>query len=73
VQQRLREEVMACPTPTPSMDDLNALSYLDAVVRETLRLHPAIPGTARIANKDEDIPVGNGYTDRNGVKRDSVR
>ena len=71
-QQRLRAEVLACPTSTPTMDELNALSYLDSVVRESLRLNPAIPGTTRIAVRDEEIPVGGGYVDRNGVKRSSI-
>lgn len=55
------------------MDELSALPYLDAVVRETLRVHPAVPGTVRIATNDEDIPVGEPYLDRFGVKRDVIR
>ena len=37
-QQKLRDELLAVPTETPDMDDLNALPYLDAVIHEGLRL-----------------------------------
>ncbi|KAF8131021.1 cytochrome P450 [Boletus edulis] len=35
-QMKLREELLSVDTETPSMDELMALPYLDAVVRETL-------------------------------------
>jgi hypothetical protein len=36
IQVKLREELTTVPTDNPSMDELNAPPYLDAVVRETL-------------------------------------
>jgi len=43
VQTRLREELLAFD-PDPTYDQLKAnLPYLDAVVHEILRLHPAVP------------------------------
>ena len=47
VQTKLREELYNISTDNPTMDDLNGLPYLDAVVRETLRLYPAVGGILR--------------------------
>ncbi|KAF9453702.1 cytochrome P450 [Macrolepiota fuliginosa MF-IS2] len=72
VQSKLREELYAISTDNPSMDELNALPYLDAVVRETLRVHPPVPTTMRAAAKDDVIPVGMPFVDRKGRVRDSI-
>lgn len=37
-QAKLREEVLAFPNDSPSLDELNTLTYLDYVIKETLRL-----------------------------------
>jgi len=73
MQAKLRAELRAVPTDAPSMEDLSALPYLDAVVRETLRLHAAVPSTIRIAMKDDMIPVAEPYTDRKGVTHSAIR
>ena len=73
VQSRLRAELLAVPTDTPSADELNALPFLDAVVRETLRLHAAVPSTIRIATHDDVIPLSKPIIDKNGVKRDEIK
>ncbi|KAF9071151.1 cytochrome P450 [Rhodocollybia butyracea] len=49
VQDKLRDELLSVPTEQPTMEDLNALPYLDAVVRETLRVHSPAPESARVA------------------------
>ena len=49
-----------------------ALPYLDAVLRETLRVHPPVPSTLRFAMKDDVFPVEKPYTDRYGVVRDTI-
>ena len=72
-QSRLRAEILSVPTDTPSADELNALPYLDAVVRETLRLHAAVPSTIRIAMHDDVIPLSKPIVDRNGVTREEIR
>lgn len=51
IQSKLRDELMAsCTSADPSWDDLSRsnLPYLDAVVHEALRFHPAISETTRI-------------------------
>ncbi|CCM05367.1 uncharacterized protein FIBRA_07582 [Fibroporia radiculosa] len=73
VQSKLREELWAVPTDSPSMDELQALPLLDAVVRETLRLHAPVPFTVRVAVRDDVIPLGTPYTDLRGQVHDSIR
>lgn len=72
-QQKLREELMTMSTDTPSVDDLTALPYLDAVIRETLRLHPPIHTSIRVAEKDDVIPLDTLYVDAKGRTHDYVR
>ncbi|KAJ6458410.1 cytochrome P450 [Mycena vitilis] len=67
VQTRLREELQGVDTDRPTMDELNALPFLDCVVRETLRLHAPVPGTGRIALRDDVVPLATPYTDTKGV------
>ena len=72
-QTKLRLEVSDVPTDNPTMDDLNGLPYLDAVVRETLRLYPPIPSSARAAKKDDCIPLSKPFTDRKGIVHNEIR
>ena len=55
------------------MDDLNAFPYLDAVVRETLRVHGAVHATARYAAQEDVIPLSKPFVDKNGVLRSEIR
>lgn len=55
------------------MEELSSLPYLDAVVRETLRIHAPVPSTMRVAQKDDVIPVGEPFVDRHGNVQDSIR
>ena len=72
-QQKLRDELLAVPTETPDMDDLNALPYLDAVVRETLRVHAAVTAISRSVNKDDVIPLNVPFVDKKGVEHKEIR
>ncbi|KAF7294573.1 hypothetical protein MIND_00993800 [Mycena indigotica] len=72
-QTRLREELLAVPSESPTMDEINALPYLDCVVRETLRIHAPLPSTVREATQDDVVPLETPFTDKNGVVHDTIR
>ena len=55
------------------MDDLNGLPFMDAVVRETLRLYPPVPSIQREAKKDDCIPLSKPFTDKKGIVRNEIR
>ncbi|KAJ6516736.1 cytochrome P450 [Mycena vitilis] len=72
VQATLRTELQAMGTDNPSLDALNALPYLDKVVREVMRLYAPVGVTNRMAMRDDVIPLGTPYTDTRGVQHDSI-
>ena len=47
--------------------------YLDAVVREALRLHAPVTSTMRVAGKDDVVPVARPFVDRRGRACDAIR
>ncbi|KAI1885241.1 hypothetical protein AGOR_G00218140 [Albula goreensis] len=59
IQNRLYKEVISvCPgDKTPTSDDIARMPLLKAIVKETLRLYPVVPGNARITVENE-IVVG---------------
>jgi len=73
IQTKLREELLTVETDIPTMDELVALPYLDAVVHETLRLHAPVPSTVRVAMKDDILPVETPFTDKYGVVHDGIK
>lgn len=58
-QAALREELSKFQARDLTWDELMALPYLNAITQETLRLHPPLPGVARMASRDDVIPLGN--------------
>jgi len=50
VQAKLRAELSQLPSEEVDYGQLTSLPYLDAVVHEILRLHPAIPELTRIVS-----------------------
>ncbi|EKM59818.1 uncharacterized protein PHACADRAFT_192193 [Phanerochaete carnosa HHB-10118-sp] len=72
VQRKLREELLQVATDSLAMDELNALPYLDTVVRETLQRHPPVPMATRQASENDTIPVDTPYKDRYGRMREHI-
>ncbi|KAM6500936.1 Cytochrome P450 [Amanita muscaria] len=73
VQEKLRTELLTVSTDNPTMDDLNALPYLDAFVRETLRVHAPVPSSIREATQDDVIPLEHPVKDEQGNLQHYVR
>ena len=73
VQTKLRDELLTVDTDNPTMDQLNALPYLDMVLRETMRLHAPVPSTVRVAVKDDILPLGTPVTDRKGRVHEFIK
>ncbi|TFY56029.1 hypothetical protein EVJ58_g7886 [Rhodofomes roseus] len=72
-QQELRQELLDANAAIGiSYDDLNKLPFLDAVIRETLRVHP--PGTIlfRVANKDTVLPLSEPIQIADGKFMDAI-
>ena len=73
VQTTLRAELRMCTTDMPTMDQLNALPYLEGVVREVLRLYAPVSSTQRVAAHDAEIPLQKPFKDRHGIMQSSIR
>ncbi|KIR28738.1 cytochrome P450 [Cryptococcus deuterogattii LA55] len=65
IQSRLRTEILECGDNLP-FDQIDELPYLDAVVKEIMRINPSLPGTVRQAQKDDIIPLAKPVTLTNG-------
>ncbi|KAF9019110.1 cytochrome P450 [Hymenopellis radicata] len=65
VQSKLRQEIHELGSDL-NYDGISNLPYLDAVTRESLRLHAASPRTDRVALEDDVIPFGKTVTTANG-------
>ena len=55
VQTTLRAELRTCPTDMPTTDQLNALPYLEGVVREALRLYSPLT-KSKMSSTSPSVP-----------------
>ncbi|KAF8604786.1 cytochrome P450 [Ceratobasidium sp. AG-I] len=73
IQRKLRRELLECGLgDEPTMSELDKLPYLDNVVRECLRLHPAVPSSVREAACNIQVPVSKIFKDRCGVEHSHI-
>ncbi|KAH9968095.1 cytochrome P450 [Russula dissimulans] len=70
---KLTAEARGFSTDSPSMEELNGMTYLDCVTREVLRLHSPIPNTYRVAKDDVVVPLSEPFVDRYGIRREELR
>ncbi len=73
VQDKLRAEVLAFSNDHPTYEELNSLPYLDAVVRENLRLYSPVSSTTRTAAEDCVIPLSEPIVKSDGSKMSALR
>ncbi|KAF7984103.1 hypothetical protein HWV62_16712 [Athelia sp. TMB] len=73
IQDRLRAEIVQAKVEAEARgaeqiepDALAALPLLDAVLRESLRVRPPIPGRSFVAQKDDVLPLAHPLTLTNG-------
>ncbi|KAI6040777.1 cytochrome P450 [Pisolithus marmoratus] len=72
IQTKLRQELLSFGRE-PSYDQLiNNLPYLDAILQETLRLHPSVPELVRQADEDDVIPLSEPVRTKSGEVVDSI-
>ncbi|KAJ7473689.1 cytochrome P450 monooxygenase [Mycena galericulata] len=72
VQAKLREELFTLSTQNPTMEELNSLTYLENVVRETMRVHSPVVFTTRMAMEDDVLPLSKPYIDKEGNAHDNL-
>lgn len=75
IQDRLRSELLeAFPDSTTpvTIESLNALPYLEAVIKETLRYSPSVENVSREAYVDDIVPVEKPYVLKDGSLRDYI-
>jgi cytochrome P450 len=71
IQQKLRDELKAAGNL--DYDSLQKLPYLDAVIKEGLRLHPASPQTERVCLTEDVIPLSKPVRGTDGTMMTSIR
>lgn len=73
MQDKLRAELSEFTNKDPTYDQIsNGLPYLDAVARETIRLHPPLGVTGRIAAQDDVVPLSKPIITSSGEKVDHI-
>ncbi|KAK0449894.1 cytochrome P450 [Armillaria borealis] len=72
-QKRIRQEIAEVRTRVGAEDDLSSTDYdsmpfMNAVIKETLRLYPILPAIMRVAGSDDVIPLLEPVTTSTGAK-----
>ncbi|KAF7328718.1 Cytochrome P450 [Mycena venus] len=71
-QMKLREELLTVSTDNPTMDELNSLTYLESVIRETMRICAPVTFRHRMATQEDVLPLSKPYVDQYGRSNDSL-
>ncbi|KAJ7028058.1 cytochrome P450 [Mycena alexandri] len=66
MQSKLRAEIFSVQSDSPTYDELNELPYLEAVIKESMRLRPSVEYTSRVAAMDDILPLGEPVVDKRG-------
>lgn len=84
VQDRLQEELLTVPTYSPSQvcgeeemvelyKAIDSLPWLDAIIKETLRLSPSVHSSIRVAMVDDEIPLVKPMVMRDGTTSSTLK
>lgn len=71
-QDRLREELFTVQDSEPSLETLNSLPFLEACVRESLRVDSPVPDTLREATHSAVLPLGIPIVGKDGKEISAV-
>ncbi|KAK0227131.1 cytochrome P450 [Armillaria nabsnona] len=73
IQNKLRTELVQFGNTDPTWEQLNSsLPYLDAVVHETLRMHPPVLESVRVATEDDVLPLATPVVTKSGETVNSL-
>ncbi|SJL01026.1 uncharacterized protein ARMOST_04342 [Armillaria ostoyae] len=73
IQNKLRTELVQFGNTDPTWEQLNSsLPYLDAVVHETLRMHPPVFESVRVATEDDVLPLATPVVTKSGETVNSL-
>ncbi|KAI6021735.1 hypothetical protein PISMIDRAFT_674045 [Pisolithus microcarpus 441] len=72
IQNKLRQELLAFGEEPTYDQQQNSLPYLDAVVHETLRVHPPVTDFVRVATEDDVIPLSEPVVTQSGEVVNSI-
>ena len=79
-QQKMRDEVKAIRARVAergdsdfSVSDLDSMTYTLAAMKEVLRLHPIVYTLARVASRDDVLPLAQPVVDKDGVRMTEMR
>ncbi|KAG7441569.1 cytochrome P450 [Guyanagaster necrorhizus] len=73
IQNKLRKEAVQYGNSDPTWEHVNSsLPYLDAIVHETLRMHPPVFETTRMATEDDILPLSTPVMTKSGETVNSL-